>query len=80
MARVALVTGGTRGIGAAISQALKAQGRTVVANLRRQRRSGAGVRAETGIKTLKFDVSDFEACQSWRSSRSPPRSARSRSW
>ncbi len=64
MARVALVTGGTRGIGAAISRALKEQGRTVVANYGGNDAAAEAFSAETGIRTEKFDVSDFEACQS----------------
>ncbi|MGD0106139.1 MAG: acetoacetyl-CoA reductase [Rhodopila sp.] len=63
MARVALVTGGTRGIGAAISLALKAQGRTVVANYASNESAAESFRAETGIPVVKFDASSFEACQ-----------------
>ncbi len=63
MARVALVTGGTRGIGAAISRALKEQGRTVVANYGGNDAAAQAFAAETGIKVYKFDVSDFAACQ-----------------
>jgi len=63
MARVALVTGGTRGIGAAISVALKEQGRTVVANYASSDAAAAAFHAETGIRVMKFDVSDFAACQ-----------------
>jgi NAD(P)-dependent dehydrogenase (short-subunit alcohol dehydrogenase family) len=64
MSRVALVTGGTRGIGEAISIALKNAGITVVANY-----CGNDARAQafsdaTGIATTKFDVGDFEACKS----------------
>jgi acetoacetyl-CoA reductase len=62
MSRVALVTGGTRGIGAAISQALKAQGRTVVANYAGNEAAAEAFHAETGIKIMRFDVGDFAAC------------------
>ena len=63
MARVALVTGGTRGIGRAISEKLKDMGMTVVANY-----AGADERArafseETGIKAYKWNVADYDACQ-----------------
>ena len=63
MNRVALVTGGSRGIGAAISVALKAQGRTVVANYASSDAAAEAFHAETGIRVMKFDVSDFAACQ-----------------
>jgi acetoacetyl-CoA reductase len=63
MARVALVTGGTRGIGAAISLALKAQGRTVVANYASNDAAAESFRSETGIAVVKFNVGDFAACE-----------------
>jgi acetoacetyl-CoA reductase len=63
MARVALVTGGTRGIGAEISRALKAQGRTVVAVYAGNDQAAQAFQAETGIRTWKCDVSDFDACK-----------------
>ena len=63
MARVALVTGGTRGIGAAISRALHAAGRIVVANYAGNDVAAAGFQAETGIRVEKFDVSNFAACE-----------------
>jgi acetoacetyl-CoA reductase len=63
MARVALVTGGTRGIGAAISTALKAQGRIVIANYAGNEKAAAAFHEETGIGVEKFDVSQFEQCQ-----------------
>ena len=63
MARVALVTGGTRGIGAAISLALKAQGRTVVANYASNDAAAESFQAETGISIVKFDVCHYETCE-----------------
>jgi acetoacetyl-CoA reductase len=63
MARVALVTGGTRGIGAEISRALKAQGRSVVAVYAGNDEAAQAFQAETGIRTWKCDVSDFDACK-----------------
>jgi acetoacetyl-CoA reductase len=63
MARVALVTGGTRGIGAAISKALKSQGRTVVANYGGNDDAAKAFQSETGIRVFRFDVSKFDACQ-----------------
>lgn len=62
MARVALVTGGTRGIGAAISKALKAAGYSVAANYAGNDEAAARFREETGIPVYKWDVSDFDAC------------------
>jgi len=63
MARIALVTGGTRGIGAGISKALIAQGRTVVASYAGNDAAAAAFAAETGAKVYRFDVADFEACK-----------------
>jgi acetoacetyl-CoA reductase len=63
MARVALVTGGSRGIGAAISVALKEQGRTVVASYAGNDAAAESFYAETGMKVMKFDAGDFAACQ-----------------
>jgi acetoacetyl-CoA reductase len=63
MARVALVTGGTRGIGAAISKVLKSQGRTVVANYGGNDDAAKAFQNETGIRVFRFDVSKFDACQ-----------------
>jgi acetoacetyl-CoA reductase len=63
MARVALVTGGTRGIGAAISVALQTAGRIVVANYAGNERAAAAFHDETGIGTFRFDVCGFDECQ-----------------
>jgi len=63
MSRVAIVTGGTRGIGAAICTALKAKGYTVAAVYGSSEDVAAAFSKETGIKTYKWDVSDFAACQ-----------------
>lgn len=63
MSRVALVTGGTRGIGAAISIALKNAGYLVVANYGGNDEAANAFRAKTKIAVSKFDVSDFEACK-----------------
>jgi len=63
MARVALVTGGTRGIGAAISVALKAAGRTVVASYAGNDAAAASFTQETGIPHIKFDAGDYAACE-----------------
>jgi acetoacetyl-CoA reductase len=63
MARIAVVTGGTRGIGAQISRALQAQGRTVVANYAGNDEAAKAFQTDTGIRVWKFDVSRFEECQ-----------------
>jgi acetoacetyl-CoA reductase len=62
MARVALVTGGTRGIGAAISRALKEAGCQVAANYGGNDDAANKFKGETGIPVHKFDVSDAAAC------------------
>ncbi len=62
MARTAIVTGGSRGIGAAISKALKAAGYKVAATYAGNDTAAAAFTAETGIPTYKWDVSDFDAC------------------
>ena len=59
--RVALVTGGTRGIGAAISRALKGAGYRVAANYGGNTQAAEAFRAETGIPVFKFDVGDSES-------------------
>lgn len=63
MSKVALVTGGTRGIGAAISLGLRDAGYTVVANYAGNDEKANAFKDETGIAVSKFDVSDFEAVQ-----------------
>ena len=62
MSKVALVTGGTRGIGCAISVALKEAGYQVVANYGGNDEAAATFTAQTGIAAIKFDVSDYQAC------------------
>ncbi|MBX3524014.1 MAG: SDR family NAD(P)-dependent oxidoreductase, partial [Xanthobacteraceae bacterium] len=62
MARVALVSGGTRGIGAAIAKALKAAGYKVAANYAGNDEAAAKFKSETGISVYKWDVSSFDAC------------------
>jgi len=62
MARVALVTGGTRGIGAAVSKALKAAGYKVAASYAGNDEAAGKFKAETGIAVFKWDVSSFDAC------------------
>ena len=61
MGRVALVTGGSRGIGEAISKALKAEGYSVAATYAGNVEAAAAFSAETGIKTYKWDVADYAA-------------------
>ena len=63
MARIALVTGGTRGIGAAISKALQAAGHTVVANYGGNDEKANAFKDETGIQVAKFDVGDHASCE-----------------
>jgi acetoacetyl-CoA reductase len=61
MARVALVTGGTRGIGEAISKALKAEGCEVAATYAGNDEKAAKFTEETGIKTYKWNVADYQS-------------------
>ena len=63
MARVALVTGGTRGIGAAISRELQQAGRIVVASYAGNEIAARQFHEETGIRVMKFDAGDFAACE-----------------
>ena len=63
MARVAIVTGGTRGIGEAISVALKDMGMTVAANYAGNDERAREFTERTGIPAFKWDVSDYAACQ-----------------
>ena len=62
--RVAVVTGGTRGIGGAISRMLKDKGYKVAATYAGNDEAANSFKAETGINVYKFDVGDFAACQS----------------
>ena len=64
MARVAIVTGGTRGIGAAIAVALRDAGYKVAATYFGRDDAAESFRKSTGIAVFKFDVGDFESCQS----------------
>ncbi len=79
MPRVALVTGGTRGIGEAICKALQAAGYKVAANYGGNDEAAQKFKAATGIAVYKWDVSNYEACaagiKKWR-----PISDRSRCW
>ena len=62
MARVALVTGGSRGIGAAVSKGLLAAGYQVAANYAGNDEAAQRFKAETGIPVYKWSVADYEAC------------------
>src|SRR6266704_5116501 len=62
VARVAVVTGGTRGIGEAISKALKAAGYMVAANYGGNDEAAQKFKAETGIPAFKWDVSSYDSC------------------
>jgi acetoacetyl-CoA reductase len=63
MKRVALVTGGTRGIGEAISRRLQAEGRLVIASYAGNDKAAQAFHAETGIEVMKFDVGSFAECE-----------------
>ncbi len=63
MARIALVTGGTRGIGAEISRAVQAAGRTVIATYAGNDEAARSFTAETGIAAMRFDVGDYAQCE-----------------
>ena len=62
MARVAVVTGGTRGIGAAVSKGLKAAGYKVAASYAGNDEAAEKFKGETGISVYKWDVSSYDAC------------------
>ena len=62
MSRVAVVTGGTRGIGAAISKALVAAGYKVAATYHSNDEAAAAFKAETGVHVYKWDVGSYDAC------------------
>jgi acetoacetyl-CoA reductase len=62
MSRIAVVTGGTRGIGEAISKALKQDGYTVIATYAGNDDAAAKFKAETGVDVYKWDVSNYDAC------------------
>jgi acetoacetyl-CoA reductase len=62
MSRVAIVTGGTRGIGRAICEELKANGMTVVANYAGNEEKARGFTLESGIPAYRWDVGDHQAC------------------
>src|SRR5271156_2167837 len=63
MNRVAVVTGGTRGIGAAISKALHAAGYKVAAVYHGNDEAAAKFKAESGVPVYKWDVSDYKSCE-----------------
>lgn len=63
MGKVAIVTGGTRGIGAAISEELIRQGYSVAASFGANAEAAAEFEQATGARTYRWDVGDFDACQ-----------------
>lgn len=63
MGRVAVVTGGTRGIGAAISKSLEAAGYSVAANYAGNDEAAAKFKKETGIEVFKWSVADYDSCK-----------------
>lgn len=63
MSKLAVVTGGIRGIGAAISVALKSEGYDVVANYERNHQLAEEFSKKYGVKTLSWNVSNFEECK-----------------
>ena len=63
MTRTAIVTGGSRGIGAAIARRLKEDGAQVAATYGGNDEAAAAFTDETGIKTYKWSVGDYEACK-----------------
>jgi acetoacetyl-CoA reductase len=62
MSRVAVVTGGTRGIGAAISRALKVAGYSVAATYHANESAAEAFKAETGVHVYKWNVADYQEC------------------
>ena len=64
MGRVAVVSGGTRGIGAAIAKALRVEGHKVVASYAGNDEAANKFKAETGIEVRKWDVGNYDACAS----------------
>lgn len=61
--RIAVVTGGTRGIGASISKQLKDAGYEVIANYMSNVKAAEEFHANTGVDVMRWDVSDFEKCK-----------------